>query len=136
LTIRLPSLDRDFWTLASGEARHAESPESFWIPPRSARESLRVGEAAKLLFEVESEDESGRVQHDCERMWVVVAEVVPPFFIGRLTNAPIAAGSEFYLELDVEVPFLPEHVIKIDQPPADFLRALFSQPPKRFWPRD
>jgi hypothetical protein len=136
--MRLPTLEKDFWALISGEVRHAESPQSFWIPELTKRESLTVGQAAKLIFEIESEDENGEVERNTERMWVVVSEVVPPYFIGRLTNRPASAeeSEDFYLVEGVEVPFLPEHVIDIDDPPHDFLRELFSESPKGVWPRE
>jgi hypothetical protein len=135
--MRLPSLETDYWALASGEERHEESPDSFWIPSLSERQSLKVEQAAKLIFEIESENEEGEVERDCERMWVVVSEIKPPYYIGRLTNKPVTVGEDedFYLKLDVEVPFLPEHVIDIDQPPEEFLKALFSEEPKGVWPR-
>jgi hypothetical protein len=135
--MRLPSHKQDFWTLVSGEERHAESPGSFWVPPLSERESLKVGQAAKLIFEIESENKQGEVERDCERMWVVVSEVASPYYIGRLINKPaiVDETEEFYLKLDVEVPFLPEHVIDIDQPPEDYLKALFSEEPRSVWSR-
>ena len=135
--MRLPSLEKDYWALVPGEARHTESPDSFWIPPLSERQSLKVGQAAKLIFEIESENEEGKVEKVCERMWVVVSEIDSPYYIGRLTNQPATfdENEEFYLQLDAEVPFLPEHVIDIDQPPEEFLRALFSEQPKGVWSR-
>jgi hypothetical protein len=135
--MRLPSLEKDYWALASGEERHAESSDSFWIPPLSKRQSLKVGQAAKLIFEIESENEEGGIERDCERMWVVVSEIKPPYYIGRLINKPATIDEDegFYLKLDVEVPFLPEHVINIDQPPEEFLKSLFSEEPKGVWPR-
>jgi hypothetical protein len=135
--MRLPSLENDYWALISGEARHAESPNAFWIPPLSERLSLKVGQAAKLIFEIESENEEGNIERSCERMWVVVSEIDQPYYIGRLTNKPSISddNEEFYLKLDVEIPFLPEHVIDIDQPPEEFLKALFSEEPKDVWSR-
>lgn len=135
--MRLPTIEKDFWALASGEARHAESPDSFWIPPLSERESLQIGQGVRLIFEIESETEGGTIDRGCERMWVVVSEIVPPYFIGRLNNQPavVEEDSDFYLTRDAEVPFLPEHVIDIQQPPAAFTEALFSQAPRHVWPR-
>jgi hypothetical protein len=136
--MRLPSLDRDYWQLISGEARHARSPAAFWIPDLDKRRTLKVGQAAKLIFEIESENEHGEVERDTERMWVVVSEIVSPYYIGRLSNQPatIPEASAFYLRQDVEVPFLPEHVIDIDDPPEKFLELLFSEEPKECWPRE
>jgi hypothetical protein len=135
--MRIPTLEQDYWALVSGESRHAESPDSFWIPPLAERQSLKPGDAAKLIFEIETESEGGGVERDCERMWVVVSEIAAPYFIGRLANKPVSVegNDEFYLKVDVEVPFLPEHVIDIDYPPQTFLDALFSEKPKSVWPR-
>ena len=135
--MRLPSLERDYWGLVSGEARHAESSESFWIPALSERQSLKVGQVAKLIFEIESENERGEVERNYERMWVVVLEIASPYYIGRLINKPATVDEteEFYLSLGAEVPFLPEHVIDIDQPPEEFLKTLFSEKPRNVWPR-
>jgi hypothetical protein len=135
--MRFPKIDVDYWTLISGEARHRASPATFMIPSLDERRSLQQGDAAKLIFEIESEDEVGEISRDYERMWVVVSEVRPLYFIGRLTNMPIGCEREssFYLTEGVEVPFLPEHVIEIDRPPKAFLDTLFSESPKKRWPR-
>jgi hypothetical protein len=134
--MRIPTLEQDYWALVSGESRHAESPDNFWIPALSERQSLRRGDAAKLIFEIETESEGG-IERDCERMWVIVSEVAAPYFIGRLTSTPVTVeeNDDFYLKVDVEVPFLPEHVIDIDHPPRAFLDALFSEKPRNVWPR-
>ncbi len=135
--MRFPRIDVDCWTLVSGEDRHRASPESFTIPSFDARKALQHGDAAKLIFEIESEDEFGEISRDCERMWVVVTEVRPLYFIGRLANMPVGCHREssFYLTENVEIPFLPEHVIKVDRPPKAFLDALFSVAPNKRWPR-
>lgn len=135
--MRLPKLDVDCWALVSGEERHRSAPDSFQIPLLEERRALQLGDAAKLIFEIESEDEFGEISRDYERMWVVVSEVKPLYFIGRLANMPVGCNehSNFYLIEDVEVPFLPEHVIDIDRPPKAFLDALFAEPPKKLWPR-
>ena len=83
--MRLPTIEKDFWALVSGVERHEESPDSFWIPPLSERESVQIGQAAKLIFEIEVEAEDGKIELGCERMWVVVSEIRPPHFVGRLT---------------------------------------------------
>ena len=135
--MRLPTLKLDYGALVSDEARHADSPDTFWIPSLPERQSLKVGQAAKLIFEIESENENGEVERDFERMWVVVSDTAAPYFIGRLTNKPVCIdeNADFYLKQDVEVPFLAEHVVDIDQPPEIFLSALFSENPKNVWPR-
>ena len=135
--MRRPTLEHDYWALVSGESRHTESLGRFWIPSLTERQSLKIGQAAKLIFEIETENEKGEIERDNERMWVVVSEIAAPYFIGRLINKPVSIdeNSNFYLQQDVEVPFLPEHVIDIDQPPQAFLNALFSEEPKNVWPR-
>lgn len=135
--MRLPTLEQDAWALESGEDRHAQHAESFEIPPARQRASLERGDAAKLLFNIESVCKHGGVDIACERMWVVITDVIAPYYIGRLTNQPVSAvlREDFYLEEDVEVPFLPEHIIEIDHPPESFLETLFVAAPRRFWPR-
>jgi hypothetical protein len=135
--MKFPTIDADYWTLASGEDRHRAAPDTFWIPSLEERHGLQVGDAAKLIFEIESADEDGEISSNYERMWVVVSEVTPLYFIGRLTNRPADLDEDggFYLGLDVEVPFLPEHIIDIDRPPKAYLDALFSEPPRKRWPR-
>jgi hypothetical protein len=86
--MRFPTIDADYWTLESGEDRHRAAPDTFWIPPLEERQGLQVGDAAKLIFEIESADEDGEISSDYERMSVVVSEVTPQYFIGRLTNRP------------------------------------------------
>jgi hypothetical protein len=42
------------WWLDDAEARHAEAPMSFFIPPAAKRNALSPGDAVKLLFACES----------------------------------------------------------------------------------
>jgi hypothetical protein len=42
------------WWLDDAEARHAEAPMSFFIPPAAKRNALSPGDAVKLLFAFES----------------------------------------------------------------------------------
>ena len=136
--MRFATRDRDFWELDSGEARHAAHPDSFEIPARGLRETLTRGQAAKLLFVIETEDEDGRIDAGVERMWVVVSEAREGGYLGRLINRPasIDPDGDVYLRMDCEVPFAPEHVIAIDQPPQDFLDRLFEEPPAARWDQD
>lgn len=86
--MRMASFDRDFWQLRSGEEMHQHHPDSFWLPPREKRENLQPGQAAKLIFDIESVDQDGTLQVQGERMWVVVAERVNDGYIGLLDNEP------------------------------------------------
>lgn len=136
--MRLPSLDRDFWQLRSAEQSHREHPETFWLPPLEQRRGLRRGQSARLIFEVEGEDEGGRVEVNGERMWVIVAEKVGDAYIGILDNQPasIEAAEGVYLCFGAEIPFLPEHVIDIIDPPAEYSDWQLGQVPERRWPRE
>lgn len=135
--MRLPQLTTDFWELESGEARHEQSPATFWIPPREDRENLRVGQAVKLTFHLEGDDD-GAVVTQVERMWVWVSEVRPDGYVGILDDQPGAyePSDDIYLVMGAEVPFLSEHVIDIADPPPDYVAWQTSNPPLRRWPRD
>lgn len=124
---RLASIDENFWELESGEARHGEVGDSFEIPDRAERESLTRGDAAKLLFWIDSEDDDGNAERQCERMWVVVKRSVADFFLGVLSNEPSClepgTGS---LGIGTQVWFRPEHVIDIDHPDAEDVKRLLG----------
>lgn len=133
----LASLALDFWELRSGEAAAAAHPDTFDLPPRTERESLVRGQTVKLIFDQEGCEEDGSVTLQGERMWVIVSERIGSRYIGMLTSKPqlLEPGEETYLRAAAEVCFGAEHVIAIDQPPSDFVRLMFSEPPTRTWPR-
>src|SRR5256885_11193398 len=136
--LRLPTLERDFWQLASGEKANAEHPDTFWIPEGDRRDNLQRGDAAKLIFELEGEDEdTGAIEISRERMWVIVADKTNDTYIGILDNQPatIEPADDIYLRFGAEVPFTAEHVIEIDRPPDDYIEWQLSQAPERKWPR-
>jgi hypothetical protein len=120
------TIEQDGWQLESGEARHAEAPETFWIPAREARDSLDVGAGVKLLFDIAVEDDSGS-QRGVERMWVIVKRRLPGVYIGVLDSVPasIEHDSDF-LARGSEVVFGPEHVIDISQPPRDYIEEHYG----------
>jgi hypothetical protein len=134
--VRRPSFEVDFWELASGEARNAASPGTFWIPSREQRTALQSGQMAKLIFLLEG-DEDGEIVVQPERMWVFVSEVVDDGYIGILDNQPAAyePTDEIYLVMGAEVPFWPEHIIDVGDASADYVAWQRSQPPLRTWPR-
>src|SRR5678815_806389 len=121
--MRLASLERDFWQLRSAEESHRAHPETFWVPPLAERCGLSRGKAARLIFEVESEDESGARVVNGERMWVIVSERVGNQYIGILDSQPatIEPSDGVYLRFGAEIPFGPEHVIDIADPPEDYV---------------
>ncbi|MGH8243647.1 MAG: DUF2314 domain-containing protein, partial [Steroidobacteraceae bacterium] len=68
-TGRLATLKLEGWALESAEARHAEQPNTFWIPPRADRDAIAVGKLAQLLFQIAiPADPEG--EFNVERMWV------------------------------------------------------------------
>ena len=66
------TVEKDGWTLASAEDRHAAHPETFHIPSRDERESMSPGDAAKLLFDIQTKENGRVVDFGVDRMWVVV----------------------------------------------------------------
>lgn len=136
--IRLPSFERDFWQLRSAEQSHHDHPDTFWIPPLEQRRSLHRGQSARLIFDIEGQDENGSVEVQGERMWVIVAERVGDAYIGILDHQPasIEPSDRVYLCFGAEIPFLPEHVIDIGEPPADYVDWQLGQEPARRWPRE
>ena len=136
--MRLPSIDRDFWQLRSGERSHREHPTTFRITPLEQRQCLKRGQSAHLLFDIEGDAEDGRIQVQGERMWVIVAERVGEGYIGILDNQPacIEPADGVYLCFGAEIPFLPEHVIDIGEPPIEYVEWQLDQAPERRWPRE
>lgn len=93
------------WKLVNAETRAKTSPETFEIPDREARESLKPGNIVKLIFELQnSTDIAG------ERMWVEIIGKADNMYIGTLDNDPqfikdLAAGDK--------IDFRPEHITEI-----------------------
>ncbi len=107
---RLATLEEDGWTLECGETRHAEAPETFWIPPQGARSSLEPDQIVKLMFRIAHDDESGQPTESVERMWVVVAAHEGDRYRGVLDNDPFCTEA---IRAGLEVDFEPRHVIQI-----------------------
>jgi uncharacterized protein YegJ (DUF2314 family) len=99
------------WSLDDGEAAHQESPDSFWMPPKEERESLRPGDIVKLMFRMILRNPgSGVEQEKVERMWVGVTGRDGRGYVGALDNDPhytkdLAAGDEIRFEA--------RHVIRV-----------------------
>lgn len=131
-----PSIKTNNWELRSAKASHAQYGDRFWIPPLEARQHIQRGQAARLLFDIEVDDE-GKLEVQGERMWVIVKEKIGDTYIGILDNQPACSNFEdnVYLRLGVEVPFLAEHVIDIDTPPQEHADWQLSLKPARIWPR-
>jgi hypothetical protein len=134
--MRQPSIETDFWELRSAEESHAKYGDKFWIPALEERQSLKRGQAARLIFDIEVDNE-GKIEVVGERMWVIVKEKIGDTYIGILDNQPACSAFEddVYLCLGAEVPFLAEYIIAIDMPPQDHSDWQLSLEPARIWPR-
>jgi hypothetical protein len=108
--VKLPTFEEDHYVLDDGEGIHEQYPDTFWIPEKSARESLMVGDLVKLIFSME--ETAGSNATSVERMWVEVTEICRGHYVGRLDNEPY--GSEC-MKCDQTVFFQPRHVIDIYQ---------------------
>jgi len=128
--MREPDFDIDGWCLEDGEAYHTAAPHTFWIPERQRRESLEVGDLAKLIFRISVDNAAENVS--VERMWVLVRERTPDGYLGVLDNEPdaIAENDEFWL--GTELPFSAKHVINIDERDANTI-ALALEEPRTRW---
>jgi len=125
---RSPSVERDGWCLDDGEARHADAPDTFWIPSQDAREGLYPGCHAKLIFRIATPR-----GEEVERMWVVTTNRVPGGgYLGMLDNTPYSEWAAGRLEPGFELPFEPHHVIDILDP-DDATMALARAEPTRRW---
>ena len=135
--MRQATFEHDFWQLRSGEELHRQDPDAFRLPPLADRRNLNRGQAVKLIFDIEGEEEDGSVAVQGERMWVIVAERVGDAYIGILDNQPayLDPVDGVYLRFGAEVPFRAENVIDIAQPPAEYVEWQLGRPPERVWPR-
>lgn len=135
--MRLATWEEDDWQLRSGVESHLLHPDQFWIPEDSARKSLKVGDAAKLIFDIERKNGDGSTDMVGERIYVIVSDVVGDFYIGILDSQPLCVdpGDDFYLGFGVEVPFTHEHVIEIDRPPEEYIEWQLGQKPEKTWSR-
>ena len=122
---RLASLKRDSWELESGEERHAQAPETFWIPPRGQRDNLRPGQAAKLLFQIDGKAIDGDGDFGVERMWVVVLGRVGAYYRAVLDSQPSTIGAG-YLDEGTELLFEAKHVVAIAEPPKEYVLAKYA----------
>lgn len=93
------------YTLDNGAETHREFPDTFELPPRAERESLRPGDTAKLMFPISVGDEV-----HVERMWIQVLETTPEFYIGALDNDPYCMQD---IQSGDEIQFYSDHVIQI-----------------------
>lgn len=130
--------ERDYWELEDAEELHRQHPGTFEIPPLNWRQSLKHGDAAKLIFLIELEQEDGKIIVQGERIFVIVSERVGDAYVGILDGQPVSLerSDSIYLRFGAEVPFRPEHVIDIAKPPAEYVEWQLGIPPERRWPRE
>ncbi len=137
MNMNLATFENHFWELSSGEEAHRENPDTFWIPDLRDRQSLKVGDSARLIFEIEGYGDNDEIEIIGERMNVIVSEIIGDFYIGILDHQPASIDPEddFYLGYGVEVPFKAEHVINITRPPEDYIKWQLGQKPEKLWSR-
>ena len=93
----------DAYTLWDGEERNREHPDTFEIPTRLERETLKPGDWAKLGFDFGPNE-------IVERMWVMVKSTDGMGgYMGRLDNEPLTDA----IRCGATVVFGPEHVLSI-----------------------
>ena len=88
--VKLPTYDKDHYELDNGEELNKAYPESFWIPDKSLRENLNVGDLVKLIFRME--ETKGSDDISVERMWFEITDKQSHFYVGKLDNDP--SGSD------------------------------------------
>ncbi len=123
---KIPLISDAGWTLVSAEERHRMNPDTFLIPDISERSNLKVGQAVRLLFDIESRENNEVFHRGVDRMWVLVAKPLNEGYLGVLDNSPGIAEN---LRLDREdvVYFEAKHVSMIDQPPKNYMAEVYAQ---------
>lgn len=94
-------------------------PDRFKIPDLAERQSLSPGDAAKLLFDIETR-ENGVIDRDVHRMWVIVKARTESGYLGILDSDPGFAENLTLAPGDL-IAFGAEHVIDTGRPPHDYI---------------
>ncbi len=134
--MKLANFADDYWQLRNGEESHNQNPDKFWIPPLKERKALKIGDAAKIILEIECENDDGEIIVEGERGYVIISEIVGDKYIGILDFQPACIDKDeegIYLCFGAEIPFSHEHVIDIDRPPDDYIEWQLRQKPERIW---
>ena len=118
------TIENNGWRLISAEQRASEHP-GFTLPDRTRRESLVPGDAAKLLFDIETREDGRVIDRGVDRMWVLVKKRTESGYIGVLDSDP-GCAENLDLMTGTEVEFGPEHVIDIDRPPRDYIEEKYG----------
>lgn len=98
--------------LQNAEERRDSYRATFEIPSLELRQGLKVGDWAKLIFNVPPEDRDWDGGPAVERMWVRVTERISGRYAGILDNHP-AYIHPARLFVGVVIKFGPEHVCQI-----------------------
>ena len=93
------------YTLDNGAELHQRFPDTFEIPPQKERDTLNAGDLVKLIFRIEFDDDA-----HVERMWVLVKEVRPEYYVGALDNDPCCTEE---IRSGMRVEFHADHVIQL-----------------------
>ena len=115
-----PTISKDGWTLVSAEERALAYPGTFQLPPLTVRHSLSPGDAAKLLFDIETKENGHVIDRGVDRMWVIIKMKTEHGYLGILDSDPGAAENLTLREGD-QVAFGPEHVIDTGRPPRNYI---------------
>lgn len=83
--MRQLSLKTDHWELRSAEKARAKYGVDFWIPSIEERQAVRPGQAVRLIFDIET-DNDGKIEVGGERMWVIVGQKIGDTYIDILDN--------------------------------------------------
>ena len=120
-----PTISKNGWSLVSAEERALAYPGTFRLPPLTERHSLSPGDAAKLLFDIETKENGHVIDRGVDRMWVIVKVKTENGYLGILDSDPGVAENLTLREGD-QVEFGPEHVIDIGRPPRDYIVEKFG----------
>ena len=90
------------------------------------RAGLVPGDAATLLFEIETRERGKVIDRGVDRMWVIVKSRIGNRYVGVLDSDPGRAEG-LQLESGDEVVFGPEHVANIDRPPREYVIGKYGQ---------
>ena len=113
------TIEKDGWALLSAEDRQQAHSE-FRLPSLSDRTSVAVGQAVKLLFDIETRENGQIIDRGIDRMWVIVRRRLDGRYVGILDNNP-GRAENLLLQSGDEIVFGPEHITEIDSPPRDYV---------------
>lgn len=131
--IREPNFAIDGWCLVNGEERNKATQSIFQIPSVTAREGLKPGDLAKLIFRIQITDVEQMVA--TERMWVIVRECIPGAYLGVLDNDPNSLAKNKDFSSGIELPFSARHIIDICKGDEN-TKKIAAHIPERRWPRE